>query len=211
MPFGLRNAAQTQQRLMTEVLHGLDYCFVYLDDILVASKTVVEHRAHLEEVFGRQNRYHLVVNIKKSQFGAETLDFLGHTVNSRGIIPLPSKVQAILDFPTPLEAWPLRGYLGMLNFYRRFIPNSASHQIKLQSLITTNKKKDRTRITWTPEALESFQTTKDSLARAALLAQPDPMARLSLITDASDLSIGQTLSNGDTPPPTILGFFFCEN
>lgn len=208
MPFGLRNAAQTQQRLMDEVLRGLPFIFVYLDDILIASRNADEHRQHLAEVLQRIRQYGLVVNVQKSLFGVETLEFLGHTVTSSGITPLPAKVTAIQEFPAPEVAWQLRGYLGMLNFYRRFIPHSASHQLQLQSLLTTNKKKDKTPVIWTPEAMEAFETTKMSIAKAVLLAHPHPEAVLSLVTDASDFAIGgalhQTLPNGQTQP---LGFF----
>lgn len=208
MPFGLRNAAQTQQRLMDEVLRGLQFVFVYLDDILIASKDIAEHRRHLTEVLQRIQKYGLVVNLQKSQFGVKTIDFLGHTVTSGGIKPLPTKVLAIMEFPAPSVAWQLRGYLGMLNFYRRFIPHSAEHQLQLQSLLTTNKKKDKTPIIWTPEAVEAFETTKKSIAQAALLAHPHPDAELALVTDASDFAIGavlqQTLPDGQVQP---LGFF----
>lgn len=90
--------------------------------------------------------------------------------------------------------------MGILNFYRRFIPHSASHQIHLQSLLTTNKKQDKTPIVWNPDAIKSFETTKESIANATLIAHPDANAELSLITDASDVAVGgalhQTLPNG---------------
>lgn len=101
MPFGLRNAAQTQQRLMDEVLRGLPFVFVYLDDILIASRNSEEHRQHITEVFDRIQQYGLIINIIKSDFGLSSVDFLGHTVTSQGITPLPAKVVAITEYPLP--------------------------------------------------------------------------------------------------------------
>lgn len=208
MSFGLRNAAQTQQRLMDEVLWGLPFVFCYLDDVLIASRDSDEHRRHLSEVFTRIQQFGLVVNLQKSEFGRSTLDFLGHRVTTEGIAPRPAKVDAIQEFPPPATVEEMRRYLGMLNFYRRFIPNSASHQQQLQALITTNKKRDKTPIVWTSAAKAAFQKTKDSIANAALLAHPAPIAELSLVTDASDYAIGgalhQTLPDGRVQP---LGFF----
>lgn len=125
-----------------------------------------------------------------------------------GITPAPAKIAAIIEYPPPATASDLGRYLGMLNFYRRFIPHSAAHQTQLQSLITTNKKNGKTPIVWTAEATQAFQTTKDSFANTALLAHPSPNAKLSLTTDASDYAIGgalhQTLPDGRVQP---LGLF----
>lgn len=208
MPFGLRNAAQTQQRLMDEVFLGLNFVFVYLDDILIASKSAAEHRAHLLAVFERIQQYGLIVNLKKSQFGRDNIEFLGHHVNSHGITPTAEKVASIVKFPAPKTVADMRRFLGMLNFYRRFIPNSASHQLELQSLITSSKKNDKTPIVWTPQSTAAFVTTKESIAQATMLCHPAPDAELSLVTDASDTAIGgalhQTLADGTVQP---LGFF----
>lgn len=208
MPFGLRNAAQTQQRLMDEVLRGLPFIFVYLDDILVASQNAKEHRSHLRQVFDRIQKYGLVVNLKKSEFGLDNIDFLGHHITKDGIAPSRAKVLAITEYPAPATVSEMRRYLGMLNFYRRFIPHSAAQQSRLQSLIITNKKNDKTPIIWTPETTRAFQDTKDSISNTALLAHPSPNAELSLTTDASDYAIGgalhQTLPDGQVQP---LGFF----
>lgn len=208
MPFGLRNAAQTQQRLMDEVLRGLPFVFCYLDDVLVASRSVEEHRCHLMQVFERIKKFGLVVNLKKSEFGTSSIDFLGHHVTSEGIKPRSEKVNAILQYPVPDTAEELHRFLGMLNFYRRFIPHAAEHQHELRRLIIHNKKKDRTPIVWTPTSSAAFDDAKRSIADVALLAHPDPEAELSLVVDASDYAVGgalhQTLKDGRVQP---LGFF----
>jgi hypothetical protein len=101
MPFGLRNAAQTFQRFIDEVLRGLDFCYRYIDDLPIASATPEEHLHHLRLVLERLQQHGLLINVPKSIFGVPALDFLAHHVSSQGIQPLPQKVQAVRDFPHP--------------------------------------------------------------------------------------------------------------
>lgn len=126
MQFGLRKAAQTFQRFINEILHGLEFCFTYIDDILIASKDADEHERHLREVFERLQKHGLTVNWQKYTFGAEKVEFLGYEVCSEGTRPLPKKVQAISDYQKPKTVRELRRFLGIINFYRRFLPNASS-------------------------------------------------------------------------------------
>ena len=116
MPFGLKNAAQTFQRFMNQVLRGLDFCYVYNDDILIASASPEEHQHHLRLVFKRLSHHGVIINSQKSVYGASSVHFLGHLVDSDGIHPLPSKVQAIVDFPQPRSRCQLRTFLVSLIF-----------------------------------------------------------------------------------------------
>ncbi len=125
MPFGLRNASQTFQRFIDCVLRGLDFCCAYVDDILIASKNEEEHLRHLEEVFRRLDDNGLVVNADKCSFGRAEVSFLGHMVNDQGVRPLQAKVKAVTEYPNPRTRRQLRRFLGMINFYRRLIPNCA--------------------------------------------------------------------------------------
>ena len=104
MPFGLRNAAQTFQRFLDEVLRGLDLVYAYIDDLLIASSSEPEHLAHLEILFRRLSEYGVVINPSKCVFGASSLDFLGHHVSPTGISPRQAKVQAIQDFPSQSQS-----------------------------------------------------------------------------------------------------------
>ena len=106
MPFGLKNAAQAFQRLMDTVLADLPFLFVYLDDVLVASKNMAEHMEYLRTLFSRLAKHGLIIKLKKCIFGKTAIDFLGHHINDRGIIPLPAKVQAIRDFSRPSSQGP---------------------------------------------------------------------------------------------------------
>ena len=101
MPFGLRNAAQTLQRLIHEVLRGLDFVFPYMDDICVASSSLDEHLLHLRRLFERLQKHNLRINATKSVFGKTEIIFLGHTVSAVGIRPLRHRVQAIIDLEKP--------------------------------------------------------------------------------------------------------------
>ena len=125
MPFGLKNSAQAFQRLMDTVCRGLDFAFVYIDDILVASNNIETHKEHLRLLFQRLQEFGMVINASKCQFGRDTIDFLGHRINSSGSFSLPDKVQAISEFNQPVTIKGLQEFVGMVNFYRRFIPAAA--------------------------------------------------------------------------------------
>lgn len=207
MTFGLCNAAQTFQRYMDVALRDLDFVFVYLDDIAVASSNAEQHEIHLRQVFERLQRYHLTINASKCAFGQNSIKFLGHHVDSHGIKPLPDKVKAIVDFPLPKVVKELRRFLAMINFYRRFQPKALEHQAPLLQLIPGNKKNDSSPINWTDENIQHFQQCKHSLATATLLVHPSPDATLSLSTDASDTAVGAVLHqivNNEYQP---MGFF----
>ncbi|KFD60049.1 hypothetical protein M514_27768 [Trichuris suis] len=189
MPFGLRNAAQTFQRLLDQILRGLDNCFAYVDDILVASSSETEHFRLFEEVFARLADYGIKVNPQKCVLGAQSLVFLGHLVDRDGIRPAPDKVAAIQRFPLPVTVKELRQFLGMINFYRSFCPNIAVILRPLDSIVSSSPKK----IAWSHNALNAFQKAKLALANATLLQHPDPTAPLALMVDASDQAVGAVL------------------
>ncbi|CAB4035712.1 Hypothetical predicted protein, partial [Paramuricea clavata] len=135
MPYGLRNAAQTFQRFMDEVWRDLDFVFVFIDDILVFSTTPDQHRHHLRQLFQRLEQYGLVINPKKCELGRSQLSFLGHHVSAQGISPLSSIIQAVAEFPQPVDK-KLREFLGMVNFYHRFIPHCAGRLHPLHKLLS---------------------------------------------------------------------------
>ncbi|GFQ84417.1 hypothetical protein TNCT_391991 [Trichonephila clavata] len=130
MTFGLKNAAQSFQRFLDSLFRDLPFCFVYIDDILIASRNLDEHISHLKEIFRRLDENGLVLKISKCIFAKPEVDFLGHHVSASGIRPTTGRIQAILDFNRPSTVKQLRRFLGMLNFYRRFLPNAAKHQTK---------------------------------------------------------------------------------
>ncbi|GFX33868.1 transposon Tf2-6 polyprotein [Trichonephila clavipes] len=136
----------------------------------------------------------LKLNISKCVFGVTELIFLGHLITPDGIKPLPEKVQAVLDYKQPETVGSLRKFLGLLNFYRRFLPKAAEQQYLLSEFLKGSKgKKDSKPLNWSSEAITAFQRCKQALADAALLAHPSPSAPLALHVDASDYAIGGAL------------------
>ncbi|CAM1324579.1 Uncharacterised protein r2_g3332 [Pycnogonum litorale] len=122
MPFGLRNAGQTFQRFIDSITKHLPFCFAYLDDLLIASPDSETHVHHLLSLFSCLKEHGISINVSKCLLGVPELEFLGHHVNKHGIRPLHTKVEAILDFPIPASRRQLQRFLGLINFYHRFIP-----------------------------------------------------------------------------------------
>ncbi len=186
MPFGLQNAAQTFQRFIDHILQGLDFVYVYIDDVLVASHNQEQHLNHLKEVFTRFQQFGIIINPQKCLLSVPELQFLGHQVNSG---PLPEKVKAIRDFPPPTNQRQLRAFLGLVNFYHRFLPKCAEVLRPLNRQLTSKGKE----LNWPPEAEDAFQHIKDNIAVVTLLFHPQIGAPLSLMTDASDIAVGAVL------------------
>jgi cleavage and polyadenylation specificity factor subunit 1 len=205
MPFGLRNAGQTFQRMMDEVMSGLPSCFVYLDDVLVASADHVQHVQHLREVMARLQQHGLVLNAEKCQFGVAKIEYLGHCISASGIRPLHTRLAAIQNHPQPKTVQQLQTYLGMVNFYRRFFKSAAAVLRPLTEALRGGQKAD---LSWTAEMQTAFEQSKLALCRAAELAHPLPGADLSLAVDASGTHVGAVLQQhvqGQGVRP--LGFF----
>ena len=189
MPFGLSNAAQSFQRFMDTVCRGLDFVFVYLDDILVASNSQEEHVHHLRTLFARLSQQGVTVNASKCLIAKDTIEFLGHKVSSTGITPLHEKVQAISDYPEPTTFRQLRRFDGLVNFYRRFIPQCAQLMQPLTDLLRGKAKK----LVFTEASRIAFVKLKQAISNIASLAHPKSDAQLSLVTDASDGAVGAVL------------------
>ena len=188
-PFGLKNAGQDFQRLMDAILGDIPRVFVYIDDILVASETPEQHLEDLALVFKTLSENGLVVNRAKCVLGKSSLEFLGYRVDSTGISPLEDRVSAIREMKPPKTIKDLQSFLGMLNYYRRFIQHAAHHLFPLYNLLKGKPKS----LQWTPECQKAFENSKNALAAATPLHHPIPGAPLSLTTDASKRAIGGTL------------------
>lgn len=206
MTLGLRNSGQTFQRFMHMVLRGLPFVIIYLDDILIFSKTIAEHYEHMRVIFERLKQYGLVINLEKCVFAAKEVKFLGHLINSHGVRPLPDKVSAIKNFPKPQTQKQMRRFLSTLNFYRRFIPNAVQAQQKLQVYLKGNKKSDE-KIEWNETTSKAFEDCKESLSETALLAHINPNSTIALFVDASDTAIGGVVQQANKAGWQPLSFF----
>jgi len=207
MPFGLRNAAQTFQRLIDTALRGLNFCHPYIDGILIASTDHQTHEKHLRLILDRLRNFGLSINFSKCIFGVEEIDYLGYRINQHGIKPLPDRIAAIQDIPRPKTIQELRRFLGILNFYHRFLKGTARVQAPLNAYLVGAVKKDKRQISWTAEGEHAFNACKQQLADASLLFHPIEGALLSVTADASDLAIGATLEQLVNESWQPLGFF----
>lgn len=209
MPFGLRNAAQTFQRFINDVIKGLDFVFVYIDDILVASHDEEEHLNHLRVLFNRLSEYGLNVKASKCVLGAESLDFLGHTVRKEGITPTEEKIEAISKFPSPSSVRQIQQIIGMVNYYHRFIPNIADILVPIHNQLTVLLKKPKTKsnFEWPTQCEEALVKIKQALRNATMLSHPTQNANLSLTTDASEKAVGAVLQQWVNSAWQPLGFF----
>ena len=188
-PFGLKNAAQTFQRLMDTVCKGLTFVFVYLNDILVSSATAEDHVSHLRTVFERLASHGLVINESKCQFGTPTIDYLGHHITREGAIPLPAKVDAIRTFERPTTVKGLQQFAGMVNFYHRFVPNAAHIMRHIYAALAGNP----VNLEWLSDLEDAFNAAKEALARATMLVHPRADRPTALTVDASGTAIGAVL------------------
>ncbi len=208
LPFGLRNAGNTFQRMMDRVLAGLDFSFVYLDDIVLTSHSVEEHVVHLRQLFERLQQFGLVINGEKCIFGQSSVEFLGHQVSAKGALPLQGNVKAILDFPQPQSVKQLQGFLGSVNFYRRFLPGAARFLKPLTDSLKGSPKPTAL-VQWSPEMVEAFKTAKAAVATATYLVHPSPGAEICVMVDASADHVGAALQQRSSPSAgwQPLGFF----
>ena len=195
MPFGLTNAPATFQRLMDLVLAGLTWieCMVYLDDIIIFSNTWKEHLERLEHVLQRLREFKLVAKLSKCQFGRRSIKFLGHIISAEGIGTDPDKIAAIKKLPYPKkDITEIRSFLGLVGYYRRFIPNYADIAEPLHQLLKKNSKRE-----WTDECNSAVDQFKAALLSAPILRRPDFSKPFQIICDASSIGVGAILEQLD--------------
>ncbi|XP_041987906.1 uncharacterized protein LOC121739485 [Aricia agestis] len=193
MPFGLKNAPSTFQKLMNTCLSGLQgsRCFVYLDDIVIYSFDLESHIDNLKAVFDRLRKFNLKLQPEKCQFLRKEVVYLGHTIGEDGVRPNPKITEAVTKFPTPKSPKDIKSFLGLVSYYRRFIPNFS----KIAKSLTNLLKKDAP-FSWKEEQQLAFETLKQSLISAPILAYPDFSQPFILTCDASNYAISAILSQG---------------
>lgn len=191
MPVGLTNAPATCQRLMEMVLRGLPWktCLVYLDDVLIYSRSFSEHLKHLEEILSRFQSSGLKLNPSKCCLARDQVTFLGHVVSKNGIHPDPRNVKSVQDWPAPRSATEVRAFLGLCSYYRKFIRNFAHHSVPLHALTEKNAL-----FQWTSQCQDAFTYLKHALSSPPVVAFPDFTLSFSLYTDASCSAIGAVLA-----------------
>lgn len=194
LPFGLMNSPASFQLVMAEVLRGLNWksVLVYVDDILIFSKSFDEHLTHLEEVFGRLSQAGLKLQPSKCVFGAPSVKYLGHVIDKEGVHVDHQKTKVVDNFPTPSNTSEVKGFLGLCNYYRRFIQGFAEIAAPLTQLLKKNSP-----FVWSDECNKAFLQLKHGLTTAPILAYPNMDRPFVLYTDASGSAIGYILGQID--------------
>ena len=195
MPFGLRNAPATFQRLMDHVLAGMqEHAAAYMDDIVIHSDTWEHHVQHLRALMTTLKQHGLTVKNKKCQISMTTCKYLGHVVGNGTTSPQQCKIESIETFKTPRIKKGVRAFLGLAGYYRRFLLNFSTIAAPLSDL-TMNIAPNR--VEWTDKCERAFQTLKQALAAQPILATPDYSKEFIVQTDASEQGIGAVLSQQD--------------
>ena len=179
-PFGLAQAPAYFQRLVNKVLSGLTFAFGYLDDILIFSPDMETHLKHLRVLFERLRSADLKLKEVKCNFLKKHIQYLGHIISGEGISPVPEKLESIQKMLPPRNPKEVKQFLGLIGYYRKFVPQFSDLARPLNALTRKN-----TVFEWTPVCQESFELLKASLMTEPILTYPDPSLPYVLFTDTS--------------------------
>lgn len=191
MAMGLKNAGATFQRLMELMLAGLDAkrCLVYLDDIIIFSKTEEEHIVTLRDVFERIRAAKLKLKPQKCRLAKREVTFLGHRITQEGLLPDPNNIQKVLGWTRPTSEDEVKSFLGLCGYYSRFVPHYTELTKPLREAKVVGD-----HLIWSREAEEAFRRLKDALTSSPVLSLPTFGGTFVLYTDASDSAVGSVLT-----------------
>jgi hypothetical protein len=192
MPFGLTNAPATFMTLMNSLFmkHLDKFVLVFMDDILMFSKTVEENQDHFRQVFEILRSNKLFAKLSKCEFFSTCVEFLGHLISDGGILVEPRKIKTVADWSVPKEKTDVKSFLGLANYYQRFVKGFSKVATPMIALLRGKLES----ITWTKECELSFLALKIALTQAPVLTIIDLMkGNIVLCTDANDLAIGVVL------------------
>ena len=187
MPFGIASTPDIFQKLMDTVLQGIPHVICYIDDILVTGTDDKDHLRNLAEVLQDQG---FRLRKEKCSFLQDSVDYLGHRIDAEGLHAHPDKIAAVVDAPKPCNVSELRAFLGMVNYYRKFIPNLSTLLQPLNSLLQPSKPWK-----WSEKCTEAFTAAKQAISTTRVLAHYDPKLPLTLAGDASGYGIGAVISH----------------
>ena len=190
LPYGISVAPSIFQRTLESLLVGIPRVCIFLDDILVTGKTREEHVANLRLVLKRLDQAGLKLNNQKCEFFNQSVVYLGHKIGRDGLHPTDEKVKAIWDAPNPTNVRELRSWLGLLNYYGRFLCNMSTILAPLHILL-----RKETKWRWENEQVTAFRAAKEMLQSESLLVHFDPDKHILLACDASPYGVGAVLSH----------------
>ena len=206
VPFGLAQAPAYFQKLINDVLRGCNFAMGYLDDIIIYSRNDKEHLEHLEEIFKQLKAAGLKLKLEKCCFFKKHIQYLGHLISAEGIQPLPEKLESIAKMPAPRTPKEVKQFLGLVGYYRKFVPRF----VDISRVLTHLTKKD-VEFKWTAECENCFQILKKFLQESPILWYPDPEASYTPHTDASKYAyagvLTQSIDNTDHPITYVSGLF----
>ncbi|KAK9410979.1 hypothetical protein NXF25_002154 [Crotalus adamanteus] len=199
MPFGLKGAPAVFMQTINAVLHEHLYrgVLVYLDDILIYSKTMEEHIRVVREVLHKLLQAQLFLKLSKCEFHKTRIEYLGYRISASGIEMDPAKVKAVLEWQAPRTRRQLQSFLGFANFYRQFVPDFAQVALPLTELLKTRNSPVKARpsqaLVWSRESQAAFEHLKALFAKEPILMHPDPDKQYIVQADASDVAVGAVL------------------
>ncbi|KAL0197572.1 hypothetical protein M9458_006112, partial [Cirrhinus mrigala] len=201
MPYGLSISPSVFQTFMNEVFREFLHRFVivYIDDILIYSRNMAEHRHHVQQVLHKLREHRLYLKLEKCEFHRPSVHFLGYIISAEGVQMDQGKISVIQEWPQPLTVKELQRFLGFANFYRRFIKDYCTITAPLTSLLRGKPKT----ISWNPSAHEAFLHLKKIFSTAPLLHHPDPELPFTVEVDASTTGAGAVLSQAVGEPPLL--------
>ena len=190
MSFGLTNAPAVFMELMKRVFKEflVTFVIVFIDDILVSSKSEAEHEEHLRKVLIVLRTQRLYAKCSKCEFWLSEVAFLGQVVSSRGITVDPAKIEAVMKWPRPITVTEVQSFLGLVGYYRRFVQDFS----KISSVLTQLTKKSKPFV-WTSACEQSFQELKERLVTTPILTVPDGLGNLVVYSDALGKGLGCVL------------------
>lgn len=189
VPFGLSTSCAALVRAMQQILDKYEtFCSHYIDDIIIYSNSIKEHWEHLNIILKELEMNGLKLNIKKCEFFKKEVKFLGYVVNVKGITIDKERLEEIKNYPRPKNIRMLRGFIGVLNYYRKFVENLAEYSGVLTELL-----KKGTKFNWKIKHEEAFNILKEKFYEGISIYHPDYQARFILRTDASDTAIAAEL------------------
>ena len=172
------------------MLQGVAKTQCLLDDIIIAGADEDEHFKILEEVLSRLSRRNMTINMEKCAFFQDSLKFCGHRIDAAGLHMTPSKITAVVEVPNPQDISQLRAFLGLVNYYNRFLPNLASVLVPLHKLL-----QKKTKWHWATDCERAFQEVKQMIASERVLTHFNPDVPLLVSCDASPYGLGAVLSH----------------
>ena len=188
MPFGMKNAPATFQRMVNKLVRDIDGCEGYIDDVVIFSDNWSDHIRQIERFFQIMREAKLTINLMKSEFGKATVKYLGHIVGQGQVRPLDAKIQTIVKYPIPTSRKELARFLGMAGYYRNFCLNFSDIAAPLTNLLSKKVK-----FVWTDDCQLAFDKVKLLLQKSPVLKSPDYEKPFKLIIDSSDVGTGSVL------------------